>query len=194
MRTSMTTTIDERYIGQIQSEIFDLHERDQRIEFARLKWEKYISNVASKFRNSVSGYDDFLQEANFLIIKAADAWNPTRSEARFETYAYTCIRNGLIDFSTRTKGAVSIPSGSLKLDESNVKTVRLNDEIEDQRNDVFAYADIIDTIESFDHVRIGIMYFVEKRTLEEIAELVGESRSTVHRRVQDMKTLIRSKV
>ena len=190
----MTTTIDERYVGQVGSDIYDLHERDQRIKFACHKWEKYISNVAGKFRNSVSGYDDFLQEANLLIIKASDNWDVARSDARFETYVFTCVRNGLIDFSTRTRGAVSIPSGSLKLEESQVKTVRLNEEIEDERTDIFEYVDMIDTIESLDHYQIGIMYFVEKQTLEDIATITGESRSTIHRRVHEMKSIIRKKL
>ena len=191
----MTTTIEQRYVGQVGTKIYDLHDRNERIEFVSKKWEKYICNMASKFRNSVSGYDDFLQEANLLIIKASDNWDPNRSKARFETYAFTCIRNGLIDFSTRTKGAVSVPSGSMQLEESKFKTLRLNENILDEstKNSI-EYTDLLDIIESFEHFRIAKLYFIQRFTLEEIAKEIGESRSTVHRKIQEMKNELKDKL
>ncbi len=190
----MKTIVNERYVVEFEGRTYDLHNRQERISFGMAKWEKMIHGMAAKHRNSVLGYEDFVQEANLIIINAADRWIADRGA--FDTFCYECIKNGLIDASTRTRHAVSVPSGSFKLagGEGGIRTTRLNEEIPDESGDAYEVIDIVDTIHNFDHFRVGQMYFVEKRTMEEISEMTGISRSKVGRMITQMKNLIQKRL
>lgn len=179
---------------KIDDQIFNLKNINERIEFAQKKWEKYICNFASKHKNAVCGYEDFIQEANLIIVKSAKTWDPQKSSASFENYTYTCLHNGLIDASTRSGNAVVVPSGSLKI--ADVKSSRLTSDIEDIRGNTFEYIDLVDIISSLDFTRreVGKMYFIEKKTIIEIAKKLGESKSSIHRRVNSLKKILRNKL
>lgn len=186
--------IKDRFKVKFADETYDLHDREQRIEYGMKKWEKMIHGLACKYQNSVSGYDDFVQEALLIIIKAADGWIPERGN--FHTFLFECIKNGIIDTSTRTRHAVSVPSGSFKLanGEHGMRTIRLNEDLPDESGNVYEHIDICDTIDNFDKYRVGNMYFVEHRTMGEISKFTGISVSTLHRMITEMRRLIQTRL
>lgn len=178
---------------ELEGEVFNLKNREQRIEYGQKKWNRMIRKEASKYKNPVCSYEDFVQEAILMIINAADKWVPTRG--KFDTFVYECIKNRLMDVSTRSKYAMSIPSGSIHLSGPEQKTIRIReDEIPDTRFNAFENIDICDTIERFDHFRIGKMYFVESFTMKEISESTGISLSKIHRVINDMRRLLKSRL
>lgn len=172
--------------------VYPLNTRDERITFGIKKWSGYIKGFANRFKNPVSGFEDFVQEANLIIINASDSWDPEKG--KFSTYVRTCLHTRLIDFSTRNRGAVSIPSGSIKPDGAKNIRVSLSEDALPEIHDPIEYADWMDELESFEHFSIGYMYLVEGRTLEEISEATGIPASTAQRRISEMRNLIAEKI
>lgn len=183
-------------IVHFNGETYDLSDRKQRIEYAIEKWTPRMNKLAIAFSNPVCDKEDLVQEAKMKIVKAADHWNPNHeSGTEWATYAFTAIKNAIIEAATRNSYAMSIPSGSIEaVNTSQYRAARLHDDVPDDRGDPKEFLDIIDTLEEFDHFRVGQMYFVERRTMEEIADMTDISRSKVARIISRMKELLRSRL
>lgn len=190
----MNKTLNEKLIGVTTNSTYDLTRRDERIAFAQDKWGEYITSYANRFKNAVSGYEDFVQEAALIIIKAADAWDPNKSEAKYESYVYSSLRNSLMDLSTRTRQGVAIPSGSIKLDQAkSVKTCKIKDDLCRQDNN-FNQIDILDLIHSCNDSKILLMYYQDGMTIQEIADELRESRSSIHRKLSNSTKIVGKKL
>jgi len=176
---------------------YDLEDRDQRIDFGFKRWNPMMQNMASRLSNSVCDKDDLMQEAYMKIIRSADKWDPNRPDAAtFETYIFSAIRNGIIEAAQRSRFAMSIPSGSIGSVDNvdTLKSRRLDVDIPDDRGDPNNFMDICDAIEQFDHYRIAQMYFIEKRTIQEISSMIGSSRSSVARKLCSIKSMLKNKL
>ncbi len=180
-------------LEKIGGKTYNLQSREERIEYGIKKWEKMICGMAAKYKSTISDYDDIIQEAMLLIVNAADHWAPERGT--FGTFSHECIKNGIMDVFSRNLHAVVVPSGSLKqAKEDGIRTVRIHDDIADESGDVFELFDLHDTIETFDHFRVGKMYFIEKLTMAEIADMTGISRSRIGRIILKMKQIIKNRL
>lgn len=166
---------------------YDLDNRDQRIAYAMVRWAPFIERMSRNYENSVADREDFTQEAMMAIVRAADAYDPSRG--RFETFMYSCIRNQILDASARTRYVASIPSGSAKdADLRSLSPVRLSDEVPDQDSEgMYEAIDLTEGLRHFDRNRMGMMYFVEGYTMQEIADSVGCSLSTVSRVINQIR-------
>lgn len=183
-------------ILEFNDEVFDLEDREQRIDYAIKRWSPMINSMAYRFSNPVCDKDDLVQEAKLRVVHAADLWNPDHSSGTsWETYVFRAIKNAIIDAAVRNNYAMAIPSGSMSSVNLNaMRAAKLTDEVPDDRGDPREFMEIIDTLEEFDHYRVGEMYFVERRTIKEISELTDISRSTVARIISRMKELLRTRL
>lgn len=183
-------------IVRFEKQVFDLDDREQRIDYAIKRWTPMINNMAGKFRNPVCDKEDLAQEARLRVVHAADLWNPDHdSGTSWETYAFRAIKNAIIDAAVRSSYAMAIPSGSMSSVNLNaMRAAKLTDEVPDDRGDPYEFLDLLDTLEEFDHYRVGELYFVERRTINEISELTGISRSKVGRTISRMKELLQARL
>ena len=186
--------INKSMIETLEGKQFDLNDREQRIFFAQQKHARFINLKAGRFHSPACGYEDFEQEANLIICKAADDWDPNKSDAKFSSYVFSCLRNGLTDLSTRNQGAASVPSGSYLKETNHSKTFQLEEEILDTNSHTLEEVDVDDLIESFEHKEIARLYFVEGMTLQEISNEVEESIATIARKIERIKEVIVSRL
>jgi RNA polymerase sigma factor (sigma-70 family) len=178
-------------------EVYDLSDRNDRIAYAIKKWTPRMNKLAAAFSNPICDRDDLVQEAKLKIVNAADKWDPEHdSGTAWESYAFTAIKNAILEAATRNNYAMTIPSGSVGglKNKKLLRTAKLTDDLPDERGDPREFLDIVDTLETFDHYRVGHMYFIERRTMHEIAELTNISRSKVARYITRMKELLRARL
>jgi RNA polymerase sigma factor (sigma-70 family) len=173
--------------------------RDERIEYGIQKLTPKIMGLARQYSNSVSEIDDLVQEAILKIIEVNDdnMWDPNREgAASYTTYLYTCVKNAIFDIALRDKYAMSIPSGSIKSvkNTKNMRGVSLSDDLPDNRSNAYELIDIQDTVDNFDHHRIGAMYFQERRTMKEISDMTGFSVAKVSRIVKNIQGLLQNRL
>lgn len=178
---------------------FDLSDRDQRIEYGIEKLTPKIHGLARLYSNTISEKEDFVQEAFLKIVEVneAEAWDPNRADAAsYVTYLYTCIKNVMLDVAFRDKFAMSVPSGSIKSvkNQYRIRGISLTEDLPDERGDAYEHIDLHDTLESFDHCRIGEMHFQERRTMKEIAAITGFSVSKVSRTINRIRELLQSRL
>ncbi len=177
--------------------VHDGKTRNERIEYQIKKLTPKIYGLAREYSNSVSEIDDLVQEAMLKIVQVdnAEMWDPNR-EASYSTYLYTCVKNALYDIAIRDKYAMNIPSGSIKSVKNpwHMRGVPINEDLPDRRSNVYEFIDLRDTLENFDHCRIGEMYFQERRTMKEIAGITGFSVSKVSRIIKAIQELLQSRL
>ncbi|MHA2009839.1 MAG: sigma-70 family RNA polymerase sigma factor [Candidatus Hodarchaeales archaeon] len=172
---------------------FDLSDREDRINYSIKKWHLKIKGSAFRLRNVIADESDLYQEAIISIINAADKWKPQHADT-FDTFVFRCITNRMKDISIRNRFALNVPSGSLTSDSARkeipqavTKTKRVVDYIEDRHGSAIDFLDIKDVINAYDKNNIGIMYFMQGKTLKEIANILNISCSTVARRIKIIK-------
>lgn len=88
-----------------------------------------ISNLAHSFGLPSSEYEDLCQEARMALYRAAVSYNP--ENAKFSTYALTCMTNAMISFvrkyaSQNGKGVLST-----SLDDVSVKEGQTGGDVQD---------------------------------------------------------------
>lgn len=178
---------------------FDLSDRDQRIEYGIEMLTPKIRGLARLYKNTISQEEDFVQEAMLKIVQVNNdnIWNPEKKgAASYTTFLYKCIQNALLDVAFRDKFAMSVPSGSIKSvkSQNRIRGISLSEDLPDERGNVYEHIDLHDTLENFDHCRIGEMYFQERRTMKEIAQITGFSVSKVSRIINRIQELLQSRL
>ncbi|MDR0986383.1 MAG: sigma-70 family RNA polymerase sigma factor [Ruminococcus sp.] len=72
------------------------------------RYLKYVTSICKKFSSPLSPqFDDLLQEALVTLFSAVHSYDPSKG-AKFKTYAYSCIRNRLVNVVKSTQTAVDI--------------------------------------------------------------------------------------
>src|SRR6185436_21192536 len=74
-------------------------------------WKPLINKLAFRFRNTISSYDDLVNEGIVSLISAIDTYNPEKCNR--EGYIKTKIVAGIYKTAMESSFALSVPSGSV---------------------------------------------------------------------------------
>lgn len=88
-----------------------------------------ISNLAKSFGLPSSEYEDLCQEARMALYRAAASYNP--ENAKFSTYALTCMTNAMISFVRKYSSQNGKGVLSTSLDDVSLKEGQAGDDVQD---------------------------------------------------------------
>ena len=134
-----------------------------------LKYYKLITKWAHIYTGAFLGeYDDMLQEASMVYLRACDTYNKDMS--KFSTFLYTLLRNNFYDMIRKRDREPMV----LSLDEEVGTT---------EDGEVVTHLDFLESQDKFFHGEIMQMLY-KGMNITDIANHLGVNRSTVYRRLE----------
>lgn len=167
--------------------------------------QKLVYSVINNYRHCGVEYEELIQIGLLALYKAALNFDNTNTDAKFSTYAAIAIRNNILNvIYLRNKKAIDTISYNQEIrDRASGDSSEILSYISDSKNmeyDIYReefkqeVINIIESMERKNYTTIGIEYFINEKSCQEIAEQLNSSRQNVSRVVNVIKEILQKKL